>query len=376
MIKYIGSKRVIVPAIVAAVRALPRVSAAVDLFAGTTRVAQGLKAAGLHVHANDTASYSDILARCYIETDGGSVDRIEVERILDHLQRLPSHPGYFTETFCERSRYFHPKNGARIDAIRTEIESLDLDRTHHAIALTSLLEAADRVDSTTGLQMAYLKSWAPRAMGDLELRMPQLLPGAGRSTCRDANQLVRDLDDVDCAYIDPPYNQHSYYRNYHVWETLIRNDQPDVYGVACKRIDCRQTVSAYNSRPAFHRTLADLLDNLRSRFVILSCSSEGYLDPDDAPALFDRWEAISALEIDSKRYVGAQIGIHNPDGEKVGRVSHLRNSEYLFIAGPDIDSVDAAVAAGAAAMRAQSRTASVVSADRISALRGKGAGAS
>jgi hypothetical protein len=33
--------------------------------------------------------------------------------------------------------------------------------------------------------------------------------------------------------------------------------------------------------------------------------------------------------------VGAQIGIHNPKGEKVGTVSHLTNREYLFVAGPD-----------------------------------------
>ena len=34
---------------------------------------------------------------------------------------------------------------------------------------------------------------------------------------------------------------------------------------------------------------------------------------------------------DYKRYVGAQIGIHNPHGEKVGEVSHLRNREFLFV---------------------------------------------
>jgi adenine-specific DNA-methyltransferase len=43
---------------------------------------------------------------------------------------------------------------------------------------------------------------------------------------------------------------------------------------------------------------------------------------------------VIALAFDSKRYVGAQIGIHNPAGEKVGAVSHLRNQEYVVIAGP------------------------------------------
>ena len=40
------------------------------------------------------------------------------------------------------------------------------------------------------------------------------------------------------------------------------------------------------------------------------------------------------LAFDSKRYVGAQIGIHGPDRrQKVGTVGRLRNVEYLFVAG-------------------------------------------
>jgi adenine-specific DNA-methyltransferase len=42
---------------------------------------------------------------------------------------------------------------------------------------------------------------------------------------------------------------------------------------------------------------------------------------------------VEVLAFDSKRYVGALIGIHNPKGEKVGRVTHTRNVEYLIVAG-------------------------------------------
>ena len=42
---------------------------------------------------------------------------------------------------------------------------------------------------------------------------------------------------------------------------------------------------------------------------------------------------VEVLAFDSKRYVGAQIGIFNPQGEKVGKVSHLRNVEYVLVAG-------------------------------------------
>ncbi len=46
---------------------------------------------------------------------------------------------------------------------------------------------------------------------------------------------------------------------------------------------------------------------------------------------------VEALAFDSKRYVGAQIGIYNPSGEKVGEVNRLRNLEYVVVAGPEAD---------------------------------------
>lgn len=356
MIKYLGSKRLLVPAIRAAVRQLPGVRTAADLFSGTTRVARGLKEEGLFVFANDSASYSEVLARCYIETDARSVDPARIERLLRGLQSLSPREGYFTETFCERSRYFHPKNGARIDAIREGIARLEADRSTEGILLASLLEAADRVDSTTGLQMAYLKQWAPRALEDLHLRLPQLLPGNGAASGMDAVEFANALEPVDLAYVDPPYNQHSFFANYHVWETLIRNDRPEVYGVACKRVDCRQRRSPFNSRKTFRSALEGLLGAVRSRYLILSCSSEGFLNPADAPGLLARWGEVGSLEIDFKRYVGAQIGIHNPQGEKVGTVSHLRNREHLFIAGPEMGPIRAAADAARAALDSGSAT--------------------
>jgi adenine-specific DNA-methyltransferase len=42
---------------------------------------------------------------------------------------------------------------------------------------------------------------------------------------------------------------------------------------------------------------------------------------------------VEVLAFDSARYVGARIGIHNPAGTKVGSVSHLRNTEYVLVAG-------------------------------------------
>ena len=77
------------------------------------------------------------------------------------------------------SRFFQPHNGERIDAVRDAIDTDYRGSALEPVLLTSLLEAADRVDSTTGVQMAYVKQWAPRSFRPLELRVPELLAGPG-----------------------------------------------------------------------------------------------------------------------------------------------------------------------------------------------------
>ena len=190
MIKYIGSKRTLVPQIVAAVRSVPGVHTVADLFSGTSRVGHALKASGYRVLANDELAYAHTLARCYVEADLERVER-DARRLLVELDALPGSPGYFTETFCLRSRFFQPHNGERIDAIREAIRRKHLPPALEAVLLVSLMDAADRVDSTTGVQMAYLKRWAPRASNPLALRLPALLPRARGTGPRELPRRLR-----------------------------------------------------------------------------------------------------------------------------------------------------------------------------------------
>lgn len=333
MIKYLGSKRLLLDAIVGAVRSVVPRGTVLDLFSGTSRVGHALKRAGYRVIANDHNAYAHVLARCYVEADREDVER-EARMLLAEFSRLPGRPGWFTETYCERARYFHPKNGARIEAIREAIAARGLRPELEAVLLTSLMEAADRVDSTTGVQMAWLKTWAPRATNDLELRLPDLLPrapsGKGEAHRLDAIEAAGRYE-ADVAYLDPPYNQHSYLGNYHVWETLVLWDRPEVYGVACKRIDVRERISPFNRRTEARAAFERVLGALRARALVVSFNDEGYLDRATLESLLRARGTVSVIAHDYKRYVGAQIGIYNPRGQKVGSPGRLRNTEYLFV---------------------------------------------
>ncbi len=336
MIKYLGSKRLLA-SVLGDIATAAGARTALDLFTGTTRVAQEFKRRGIEVTAVDCATYAEVLGQCYIATDATVVDKDRLAQALDELNALPGAAGYFTETFCVAARYFQPKNGARVDAMRDAIEARYAGDPLYPVLLTALMLAADRVDSTTGLQMAYLKQWAARAYNDIELRSPELLAGSGSAMRGDAMTLIDVVPHVDLAYLDPPYNQHRYFTNYHVWETLVRWDAPEHYGIACKRIDARddETHSPFNGKASMPVALRSVISRTRADVVVVSYNDESWVLPADIEQwLKDAGHAdVAMLAFDSKRYVGAQIGIHNPAGQKVGTVSHLRNTEYIFVAG-------------------------------------------
>jgi adenine-specific DNA-methyltransferase len=345
VIKYLGSKRVLLPTILEAVARCVEADATLrekasaaaditvlDLFSGTARVGHALKAQGFRVLANDHNAYAHRLAQCYVEADREAIEA-DARRLLAELAALKGSPGYFTQTFCEQSRYLQPHNGERVDAIREAIAQKQLPPLLEAVLLVSLMEAADRVDSTTGVQMAYLKGWSKRSYNALELRLPDVLPRRSREPCAalrgDAVAMARTP--VDIVYLDPPYNQHSYLGNYHVWESLVVWDKPAVYGVACKRVDVRERGSSFNRKRDCKEALAAVLGQIDARHVVVSFNDEGYVTPDELQAMLAPRGQVEVVAIDYPRYVGARIGIYSPSGKKTGVIGKLRNRELLFV---------------------------------------------
>ena len=117
-----------------------------------------------------------------------------------------------------------------------------------------------------------------------------------------------------------------------LWESLVTWDKPAVYGIANKRVDVRARASAFNRRREHRAALQDVIDRVRARHLVVSFSDEGYLTPDEITAMLAQRGDVRVVEVDYKRYVGAQIGIYSPQGVKTGSVGKLRNRELLFIA--------------------------------------------
>jgi adenine-specific DNA-methyltransferase len=295
-IKYAGSKLKIIPYIIEEIAKLKNVRTILDGFSGSTRVAQALAQLDYNVTANDNAIWSNTLANCYLRP---ASDDKTIAEILDHLNNLKPMDGWFSKHYGgmpeDTKKPFQIKNTRKLDAIREEIDVLNLMPQDKNVVLTSLMLALDAVDSTIGHFAAYLAKWSPRSYKDLTLKLPKRFP-----VRNDANTVINQdvfqaatADSYDLAYLDPPYGSNNdkmppsrirYQAYYHFWKTVILNDKPKLFGKAMRREDSRDlnapsVFEEYrkdeNGQFIAIQALRKLLKETNANYILLSYSSGG-----------------------------------------------------------------------------------------------------
>jgi len=215
----------------------------------------------------------------------------------------------------------------RIDAIRDEIDRLHMSRVDQSVALTALILAADRVDSTVGHYASFLREWSPRSYGDLNLTMPDLVgsPERRHTVVRgDIRDVLRQMaGGYDAIYLDPPYGSNNdkmpssrvrYSAYYNIWTSLVLNDHPETYGRSNRRVDTSDRF-VQNEFEDFRRhdgtghfiayhALAEVLSLVTCDVMVFSYSSEGRIPLPDLMDLLTGWGRVEkATRIDSRRHV-------------------------------------------------------------------------
>jgi adenine-specific DNA-methyltransferase len=188
----------------------------------------------------------------------------------------------------------------KIDAMRDLIlkwvEENKISQTEFSYLMASLLYSVSYVSNTSGVFKGFHRGWGGsngtaqyRICSDISLKPPILFNNDqdNISIREDAGVLVNRLTEIlgkipDIIYLDPPYNQHPYGSNYHVLNSITLWDKPDFPEKITRgtksaiRLDWRtERKSAYNSRPKAVQEFQELIDNISSKFILTSYSTEG-----------------------------------------------------------------------------------------------------
>lgn len=329
--KYIGSKQKLLPHILAIADSLGA-KKIFDGFSGSTRVSQALSRSGRSVIANDISVFSKIFGQCYLLNSKQARHYVEV---ITHLNNLKGYDGWFTENYGGddfngsaiqpdgKKKLWQRHNTQKLDAIRDEIERVANDEIEKSVLLTSLILAMDKVDSSLGHQVSYLKDWSPRSYQRVKLEVPLLNPSDQKNAVLQGDSLeISPTVESDLSYFDPPYGSSNekmppsrvrYASYYHVWTTICLNDRPKLVGVANRREDCSDVLAGSifeeyrqgkTGRFIVIEALEKLIREARSEYVVLSYSSQGRATTNQILELInDSKYSVELLEIDYKRNI-------------------------------------------------------------------------
>lgn len=286
-----------------------------DLFSGSGSVARYFKNYCAEVIANDLERYSYILCQNYV----GNNEPFEYSDLIQHLNEVPDVEGKFYNLLSPAGgRYFFTEHNAkRIDAIRTEIENMNLSTEQYYFALASLIETVDSYANTTGVYGAFLKQFNGRSSKKLTLNAYPHTPGAvGMVYNKDCNELIKEISG-DILYLDPPYNTRQYGANYHVPNYLVNYFDFEI-NEESKTALGDYNKSRFSQRKNVMEAFEDLIANADYKHIFVSYNNEGIMSFSDIQSIMEKYGKYELREKQHKRY---KSNTNSPQQAKV--IEHL-----------------------------------------------------
>ncbi len=322
---YIGSKLSILDFLVESIEQICGTNPGVfaDLFAGTGVVGTAFRKKGFYIIANDIQHYSYVLNRHYIE-NSDSVDA----SIVAYLNSLDGIEGFVYNSFCQGSgsgrNYFTDFNGKKCDAIRAEIDSLyrrkEITENQYYHLLASLINSIDKYANTASVYGAFLKHIKKSAAKPFVLELlPTITGKRGSVYNEDVNTLTPRISG-DILYLDPPYNRRQYCTNYHLLETISRNDNPTLSGKTGLR-DYSKQKSLYCSPKTVEKAFDDLISTADFKYIFLSYNNEGLMSLETIQEIMSKYGKYEVFTKEHHRF--------KADKEMNRRYKAKTTTEYL-----------------------------------------------
>lgn len=307
-----------------------------DIFAGTNSVGYYFKPR-YTIISNDILYFSYVIAKGFIENNKKPTFKgLAKLGITDPLTYLSSDMfalsygnGFISNNYapsehCDRM-YFTFENANRIDFAREQIElwknNKSITDEEYFYLLAGLIEGVPYVSNTTGTYGAYLKDWDKRAFKKFEFSFLNIIDNKRKNQCfnENANELIKHIEG-DILYIDPPYNERQYLPNYHILETIAKNDNPEIKGITGIRPYLKEK-SKYCSKSEVEKNFRDLVSNAKFKHIIVSYSGDGLMSKETIVKILKEYfeSNVKVYNIDYSRY--------KSKNESLKKDKH---QEYLF----------------------------------------------
>lgn len=291
-----------------------------DLFAGTGIVSFHLRRQGATVVTNDAELYSHTIARAF--NTGVYTDRVKetIELLNAELNDAAnwdtSSLGYIAQNYspndtCER-RFFTADNAKKIDYVRQRIEQMKPEMTddEHGFLVASLLVSADSVGNVAAVYGCYLKNYKklslrPLVIAPVHTHTAKPCDGSRAENIDVLSDDIKRIGRLDIAYIDPPYNERQYSKNYFPLNQIAKSPdalatEPELTGKTGIPTDC--FVSPFCSKRLALGAFERLVQQVDAEWVFISYNTEGIVPREQFEGMLNKYGDVSIVSRPYKRF--------------------------------------------------------------------------
>jgi adenine-specific DNA-methyltransferase len=316
-----------------------------DAFSGSGIVARYFKKFSQLLVVNDLEKYSTVINECYLSNES-ELDTFALRKyyfeIIEELEKNLK-KGIISELYAPANDekikpnekvFYTSRNAMYIDTARQLIGNIPKNEQKYFLA--PLLSEASIHANTSGVFKGFYKNKETgigqfgglnknalfRITGDIKLPFPIF----SNFNCEtiilngDSNEIIKDLPEVDIAYLDPPYNQHPYGSNYFMLNLILDYKYPEsaskISGIPedWKRSNYNKSQKALNS-------LTELVEGIKAKYVLISFNSEGFIKTDQMKEMLKRMGKLQVLETKYNAFRGSR-NLNNRD---------IHVKEYLYL---------------------------------------------
>jgi adenine-specific DNA-methyltransferase len=316
-----------------------------DVFSGSGIAARYFKQFSDLLIVNDLEKYCAVINNCYLsnqnELDIPSLQKQYKEIIEESSRHLVQ--GIIAELYAPEDDknikpgervFYTPRNAMYIDTVRQLIEKVPKNEQKYFLA--PLLSEASIHANTSGVFKGFYKNRETgigqfggisrdalfRITGNIELPFPIFSNFSCETIIRngDSNEIIKDLPEVDIAYLDPPYNQHPYGSNYFMLNLILDYTYPEnISKISVIPGDWNR--SDYNKENYAYTALKDLVTNIKAKYILISFNSEGFIALEDMKDMLNKIGRLEVLETKYNTFRGSR-NLNN-------REIHVK--EYLYL---------------------------------------------